>query len=93
MAELGPTRVGLDPIDGLTLYRISYRDCGRVRTIWHRISLVEMVMPYDDPTENPALAQLVRRGRGRFGRSTTSLRLGCHCLGEITYLDAVVADI
>lgn len=86
-------RVGVDPIDGLALYRVGYRDNGRLRPILHRASLVEMVVPYGDPTANQYWRNSFDAGEAGFGRATTSLRLGCDCLGEITYLDAVVADV
>jgi primary-amine oxidase len=86
-------RVGLDPIDGLVLQRVGYRDRGRLRTILHRASLAEMVVPYGDPSANQHWRNSFDVGEGAIGRHTTSLRLGCDCLGEITYLDAVVADV
>jgi hypothetical protein len=57
-------RVGLDPIDGLTIHRLGYRDGGRRRPVLHRASLAEMVVPYGDPSANQYLAQLIRCGRG-----------------------------
>lgn len=86
-------RVGIDPIDGLVLYRVGYRDNGHLRPILHRTSLVEMVVPYGDPTVNQYWRNSFDAGEAGFGRATTSLRLGCDCLGEITYLDAVIADV
>jgi primary-amine oxidase len=86
-------RVGLDPIDGLVLYRVGYRDRGRLRPVLHRASLAELVVPYGDPSANQHWRNSFDAGEGGIGRKTRSLRLGCDCVGEITYLDAVVADV
>jgi primary-amine oxidase len=85
--------VSLDPIDGLVLHRVAYRDGDRLRPILHRAALAEMVVPYGDPSANQHWRNSFDAGEAGIGRKTTSLRLGCDCLGEITYLDAVVADI
>lgn len=84
-------RVGVDPIDGLVLYRVRYRDNERQRTILHRAGLAEMVVPYGDPSVNQYWRNSFDAGEAGFGRNTTSLRLGCDCVGEVSYLDAVVA--
>jgi primary-amine oxidase len=86
-------RVSLDPIDGLVLHRVAYRDGDRVRPILHRAALAEMVVPYGDTSANQYWRNSFDAGEAGIGRKTTSLRLGCDCLGEISYLDAVVADI
>lgn len=87
-------RVGIDPIDGLVLYRVGYRDNERgMRTILHRAALAEMVVPYGDPSANQHWRNSFDASEAGLGHSTTSLQFDCDCIGEITYLDAVVADI
>ena len=42
-------RVGFDPYEGLVLHTVGYRDGDRVRSVLHRASVCEMVVPYGDP--------------------------------------------
>ena len=51
-----------------------------------------MVVPYRDPTDDHKARTAFDIGEWGLGFMTTSLELGCDCLGEITYLDAVVHD-
>ena len=51
-----------------------------------------MVGPYRDPTPEHARRTAFDIGEWGLGFMTTSLALGCDCLGEIAYLDAVVHD-
>ena len=72
--------------------RVGYEDDGRVRPIAHRLSFAEMVVPYRDPTGEHERRTAFDIGEWGLGFMTTSLELGCDCLGEIGYLDAVVHD-
>jgi primary-amine oxidase len=56
------------------------------------MSFAEMVVPYRDPTPDHARRTAYDIGEWGLGFMTTSLELGCDCLGEITYVDAVVHD-
>ena len=49
-------------------------------------------MPYRDPTPDHFRRTAFDIGEWGLGFMTTSLERGCDCLGEITYLDAVVHD-
>jgi primary-amine oxidase len=82
-------RVGWDPFEGLVLHEIGYADGGRVRPVLRRASISEMVVPYGevDPIHNWKNA--FDAGEWGLGRMTTSLSLGCDCLGEIHYFDVV----
>ena len=51
-----------------------------------------MVVPYRDPGAGPPPATAFDIGEWGLGFMTTSLELGCDCLGEIRYLDAVLHD-
>ncbi len=84
-------RIGFDPYEGLVLHQLGYTDDGRVRPIVHRASIAEMVVPYGDPGELHGWKNAFDAGEWGLGRMTQSLELGCDCLGEITYLDAVMA--
>ncbi|WP_432515122.1 primary-amine oxidase [Kineococcus sp. SYSU DK001] len=87
-------RVGFDAREGLVLNQISFfdRDQGRDRPIVHRASIAEMVVPYADPSPVRSWQNYFDTGEYLVGRYANALELGCDCVGEITYLDAVVAD-
>jgi primary-amine oxidase len=85
-------RLGFTYREGLVLHRVGFRDAGRLRPIAHRLSFAEMVVPYRDPTTDHYRRTAFDIGEWGLGFMTTSLERGCDCLGEITYLDAVVHD-
>ena len=85
-------RVSMHPTDGLVLHQVAYDDDGERRSILYRAGLSEMVVPYGDGTEAFHWRNAFDAGEYGIGRNTGSLTLGCDCLGEIRYLDAVVAD-
>jgi primary-amine oxidase len=51
-----------------------------------------MVVPYADPAPVRSWQNYFDTGEYLVGRYANSLELGCDCLGEITYMDAVLAD-
>jgi len=81
-------RLGFGYREGVILHRVSYGG----RSIAHRISFAEMVVPYRDPTPDHVRRTAYDIGEWGLGFMTTSLALGCDCLGEIRYLDAVLHD-
>ena len=83
-------RVGFDPYEGLVLHTVGYDDAGRVRPILHRASITEMVVPYGAPDPMHGWKNAFDAGEWGLGRMANSLKLGCDCLGEIRYLDAVL---
>ena len=85
-------RLGFDVREGLILRQLGFRDGGALRPIIYRASIPEMVVPYGDPSPARYWINYFDQGEYIFGRYTNSLELGCDCLGEITYLDAVIAD-
>jgi primary-amine oxidase len=85
-------RVGFDAREGLVLHQIGFRDRGRLRPVAHRASIAEMVVPYADPSPIHSWQNYFDTGEYLIGRSVNSLEMGCDCLGEITYLDVVIAD-
>jgi primary-amine oxidase len=84
--------VGFTPREGLVLNRVGYQDGGRVRSILHRASLSEMVVPYGDPSPSHYFKNAFDGGENGVGIAASPLTRGCDCLGEIVYLDAVVSD-
>ncbi len=85
-------RVGFNYREGMTLHAITYNDNGRIRPIAHRISFAEMAVPYRDHSADHYRRTAFDIGEWGLGFMTTSLELGCDCLGEIRYLDAVLHD-
>ncbi|MGC5247788.1 primary-amine oxidase [Gordonia sp. DT219] len=83
-------RVGFNHREGMTLHSVRYRDGGRQRSVAHRMSFAEMVVPYRDHSEDHYRRTAFDIGEWGLGFMTTSLELGCDCLGEIRYLDAVL---
>ena len=83
-------RVGFNYREGMTLHTVRYRDGDRDRSVAHRISFAEMVVPYRDSSEDHYRRTAFDIGEWGLGFMTTSLELGCDCLGEIRYLDAVL---
>jgi primary-amine oxidase len=85
-------RVGFCPREGLVLHDVRYEDAGVLRRIAHRMSIAELVIPYGDPSPGSYRKNAFDTGEVGMGLFTNSLELGCDCLGEIRYLDVVVAD-
>ncbi|KLO32512.1 primary-amine oxidase [Mycobacterium haemophilum] len=85
-------RVGFNYREGMTLHTVTYNDHGRIRPIAHRMSFAEMVVPYRDHCDDHYRRTAFDIGEWGLGFMTTSLELGCDCLGEIRYLDAVLHD-
>ncbi|MDX2270572.1 MAG: primary-amine oxidase [Cyanobacteriota bacterium] len=85
-------RVGFTPREGLVLHTISYQDQGRQRPIIYRASIAEMVVPYGDPRPQHFRKNAFDVGEHGIGALANSLKLGCDCLGDITYFDAVMTD-
>jgi primary-amine oxidase len=84
--------IGYTPREGLVLHRVRYADGGRERSIVNRASLSEMWVPYGDPAPVHRIKDVFDAGEAGIGSLANSLQLGCDCLGEVSYLDAVVND-
>ena len=85
-------RLGFTYREGLVLHEVGWDEGPGVRPIAHRLSFAEMVVPYRDPSAEHANRTAFDVGEWGLGFMTTSLELGCDCLGEITYVDAVLHD-
>ncbi|MFW3169244.1 primary-amine oxidase [Geodermatophilus sp. CPCC 206100] len=81
-------RLGFNHREGLVLHRVAFGG----RSVAHRLSFAEMVVPYRDPSPDHHRRTAFDIGEWGLGSMTTSLELGCDCLGEITYVDAVLHD-
>jgi primary-amine oxidase len=85
-------RIGFTQREGLVLHLVEYRDGHRWRPVVYRASLSEMYIPYGDPSPTQSPKNVFDMGEFGLGIWTNSLELGCDCLGEIRYFDAVTAD-
>uniref|UniRef100_A0A0E0P4Y0 Amine oxidase n=1 Tax=Oryza rufipogon TaxID=4529 RepID=A0A0E0P4Y0_ORYRU len=82
-------RIGFTPKEGLVLHSVAYVDGNRGRRpIAHRLSFVEMVVPYGDPNEPHYRKNAFDAGEDGLGKNANSLKKGCDCLGVIKYFDA-----
>jgi primary-amine oxidase len=85
-------RLGFNYRESLVLHQVGFDDGGRLRSVAHRMSFAEMFVPYRDASPDHYRRTAFDIGEWGLGFMTTSLELGCDCLGEIAYLDAVVHD-
>jgi primary-amine oxidase len=85
-------RIGFTPREGLVLHMVRYTDGDRERSVLYRASLSEMVVPYGDPAPTHRRKNAFDAGEYNIGTLANPLELGCDCLGQIHYFDAVLAD-
>ncbi len=85
-------RIGFNYREGPVIYQVAYDDHGTEREVAYRLSFAEMVVPYRDSSFDHYRRTAYDIGEWGLGFMTTSLELGCDCLGEIRYLDATLHD-
>jgi primary-amine oxidase len=85
-------RIGFTQREGLVLHTVGFEDGDEVRPIVYRASLSSMIVPYGDISPTQYRKNAFDVGEYQIGGLTNSLELGCDCLGEIEYFDAVLAD-
>nr|WP_026378926.1 primary-amine oxidase [Agromyces italicus] len=85
-------RVGFTQQEGLVLNQITFRDGDEDRSVAHRASVPEMVVPYGDTSVSRYWISYFDAGEYLLGKNANSLTLGCDCLGVIHYFDAFVPD-
>ncbi|RHZ45552.1 peroxisomal copper amine oxidase [Aspergillus thermomutatus] len=85
--------VGFNYREGIVLSNVRIDDPyeNRERKLFHRVSVVEMVVPYGCPKPPHHKKHAFDVGEYGTGFMTNSLKLGCDCKGAIHYLDAVLA--
>ncbi|KAJ5229696.1 hypothetical protein N7489_010404 [Penicillium chrysogenum] len=85
--------VGFNYREGIVLSDVRthdmYEDCER--TLFNRISVVEMVVPYGCPEKPHHKKHAFDVGEYGSGLMTNSLKLGCDCKGAIHYMDGVMS--
>ncbi|KAJ4212744.1 hypothetical protein NW759_011384 [Fusarium solani] len=85
--------IGFNYREGIVLSDVSVHDPyeNRQRSLFNRISVVEMVVPYGNPDPPHHQKHPFDVGEYGMGLMTNSLQLGCDCKGVIHYLDAIMA--
>ncbi|MEC4018579.1 primary-amine oxidase [Streptomyces sp. H27-D2] len=85
-------RIDFNAREGLVHHLVQHQDGERERSVLHRASLAEMAVPYAEPDPARNWVCYLDAGEYLLGRNANALKLGCDCLGEIRYLDAVLSD-
>ncbi|RWW30106.1 hypothetical protein BHE74_00055656 [Ensete ventricosum] len=85
-------RIGFTPREGLVIHSVAYVDGSRGRRpIAHRLSFVEMVVPYGDPNEPHYRKNAFDAGEDGLGRNAHSLKkVKCAMLADLFYASLVV---
>jgi primary-amine oxidase len=81
-------RIGFDSREGLSLHQVTHGG----RSVLHRASIAEMVLPHADPFPVRCWQDYLDTGEYLFGRFGTSPDLGSDCPGEMRFLGAILAD-
>jgi primary-amine oxidase len=73
-------RVGFTPREGLVIHSVAYDDGSRGRrSVAHRLSFVEMVVPYGDPHDPHYRKNAFDAGEDGLGKNAHSLkRVSCN---------------
>lgn len=78
-------RAATNAREGVVLYDVHFKG----RSLFYRIALNEMTVPYGDPRAPFHRKQAFDLGDCGFGVNANQLNLGCDCLGVIKYLDTL----
>ncbi|KAL3487494.1 copper amine oxidase [Aspergillus germanicus] len=81
-------RVGFNSREGLVIHNLTYDG----RSVFYRLSVSEMTVPYGDPRAPFHRKQAFDVGDVGFGITANQLSLGCDCLGHIKYFDGYRCD-
>lgn len=79
-------RVTFNPREGAVIHDVWYDN----RSLFHRLSISEMTVPYADARAPFQRKQAFDFGDGGAGTCANNLSLGCDCLGVIKYFDAAM---
>lgn len=85
--------IGFNYREGIVISDVRIDDPyeGRERTLFNRISVVEMVVPYGNPDPPHHKKHAFDVGEYGTGLMTNSLKLGCDCKGAIHYMDGIMS--
>ena len=88
-------RIGFTPREGLVIHSVAYVDGSRGRRpIAHRLSFVEMVVPYGDPNDPHYRKNAFDAGEDGLGKNAHSLKKVCFiCIMlKLRYLKFLCCD-
>ncbi len=85
-------RFAMHPREGLVLYTVKYNDNGKLRSIMHKASLSEMVVPYGDPDKNWVFRNAFDVGEYGIGKLASPFDPLNDLPDNALLLDAVFAD-
>ncbi|QDU28149.1 Copper methylamine oxidase precursor [Anatilimnocola aggregata] len=85
-------RYSLHPREGLVLHTIGYEEKEKVRSILHRASVAEMVVPYGDAAANWNWRSAFDQGEYGLGRTCNSLILGQDVPANARLFDTTFVD-
>jgi primary-amine oxidase len=78
-------QLGWNMREGPILHDVKYDG----RSLFYRVSMSEMTVPYGDPRSPYHRKQAFDLGDSGFGLTSNSLNLGCDCLGHIAYFNGI----
>ncbi|KAL1310980.1 hypothetical protein AAFC00_001200 [Neodothiora populina] len=81
-------KVGFNQREGMVLYDVHYDN----RSLFYRLSLSDMNIPYADPRHPYHKKAAFDLGDVGAGVMANDLKLGCDCLGSIQYLSGLVPN-
>ena len=86
--------IGFNYREGIVISDVSVDDMyeKRRRTMFNRLSVAEMVVPYGSPDNPHHRKHAFDIGEYGMGLMTNPLKAGCDCKGAIKYLDAVMSN-
>lgn len=85
-------RLSVNPREGMVIHNVRYDGDGEERSVFQRLSIAEMVVPYGDPRPAHFWRSAFDAGEYGLGTLMQPLALGCDCLGVIHYFDAHFTD-
>jgi primary-amine oxidase len=85
--------IGFHPRDGLVISTVTYNDGGEIRPLFYRMSIAEMVVPYADTAFPHPRKFAFDVGEYGMGTQANSLKIGCDCLGTISYLSGTYVGL
>ena len=86
--------IGFNYREGIVISDVSVDDMyeKRRRSIFNRLSVAEMVVPYGNPDNPHHRKHAFDIGEYGMGLMTNPLKAGCDCKGAIKYLDAIMSN-
>jgi primary-amine oxidase len=82
----------MHPREGVVIHSVRYDDAGSERSVLHRASLSEMLVPYGDPDKTWVWRNAFDVGEYGVGRLANTLKLGLDVPDNAVLVDATFAD-